>query len=309
MSHEESAATCRNCEAALTGPYCAACGQKAEHLHRPFWEILEDFLHTVIHFDGRLWRTLRSLFLRPGEMTADWADGRQARYMPPIRLFIFTSLILVTVLTLSDVALLRLVPQGNAPAATATAPGQMTLPGLGIEFLSLTPDAAATPTIDESMADHASSDATEQKFASRFVTGINTLARDPHLSNTVIGKSLGRFMLLAVPVMATLLWLLYLRQKRYLAEHVVFALNIHTFFFIGLLIAVALQWATRGLLPGKWVLLALWLGYSLHFLLALKRMYQQSWTTTIIKSALITGTYMVALMGAGLYLLIAAMIS
>ncbi|MGK2286825.1 DUF3667 domain-containing protein [Pedomonas sp. V897] len=307
MSHEEPSATCRNCAATLTGPYCAACGQKAEHLHRPFWEIAEDFLHSVVHFDGRLWRTLRSLFLHPGEMTADWADGRQARYVPPIRLFIFTSLILVITLSLSDVALLRLVRQDGGPVATSSARGEVNIPNLSLEVLSIAPDTSTDPAMDKGIIDFASDDEVSKEFASSFVTGINALARNPRLSNEMIGKSLSRFMLMAVPVMAVLLWLMYLRRKRYLAEHLVFALNIHTFFFIGLLLAVVLVWVSRGLVPGGWLLFALWIGFSLHFLIALKRMYQQGWIKTFIKSAIITGAYFFALMAIGIGLLVNAL--
>lgn len=309
MSHQDSLAACQNCNAALTGPYCAACGQKTGHLHRPIWEIAEDFLHSVVHFDGRLWQTLRSLFLRPGEMTQDWADGRQNRYVPPIRLFIFTSLILVIVLSLSDVALLRLVPNGTGPAATVSSDGGITIPGISLEILSIAP---ATPPSDPLMNDSelkqlmldggGVQDADEVRLATRISGGVNALAQNPRLSNQVIGKSLSRFMLLAVPLMAALLWLFY--RRRFLAEHVVFALNIHTFFFIGLLVSVLLVWISRGLIPGGWLLGLLWTAYSIHFLVALKRMYHQGWVTTVVKSAVITGLYMTSLLVAGTYLLV-----
>lgn len=309
MSHHESPAQCQNCAAELNGPYCSACGQHAVHLHRPIWEIAEDFLHSVVHFDGRLWTTLRSLFLRPGQMTMDWADGRQARYVPPIRLFIFTSLLLVITLTLSDVALLRLVSDPTRQAATLSVDGGVVIPEISLEVLSIAPDLPpADPLVDDAklrqlLQDGGGvQDADETRLASRISSGVNALAADPRLSNQVIGKSLSRFMLLAVPLMSVLLWLFY--RRRFLAEHVVFALNSHTFFFIGLLIAVLLVWISRGLIPGSWLLAILWTGYSAHFLVALKRMYQQGWAATVIKSAMITGLYMMSLLVAGMLLLV-----
>ena len=308
MSHQESPAQCQNCTAALSGPYCAACGQKVGHLHRPIWEIAEDFLHSVVHFDGRLWQTLRSLFQRPGEMTADWADGRQARYVPPIRLFIFTSLLLVITLTLSDVTLLRITPDSKGPAAAVLSDGSVIVPGISLDVLTLAPDTPADPIVDDAklkqiISDNSGAqDASDTRVATRISDALNALAADPRLSNQVIGKSLSRFMLLAVPLMAVLLWLFY--RRRFLAEHVVFALNAHTFFFIGLLFCVLLVWLSRGLIPGGWLLALLWTGYSLHFLVALKRMYQQGWIRTALKSAFITASYMATLLIAGTYLLI-----
>ena len=308
MSHEASPAHCQNCAAVLSGPFCSACGQKTGHLHRPIWEIAEDFLHTVVHFDGRLWMTLRSLFLRPGEMTMDWADGRQARYVPPIRLFIFTSLILVITLTLSDVTLLRIAPDSKGPAAAVLSDGSVIVPGISLDVLTLAPDAPADPIVEDARLKQilgnagSTPDADDTRLVTRLSNGVNALAQNPRLSNQVIGKSLSRFMLLAVPLMAAILWLCY--RRRFLAEHVVFALNTHTFFFIGLLIAVMLVWISRGLIPGGWLLALLWTGYSVHFLVALKRMYQQSWFATIMKSALITGTYLTALLMTGTLLLV-----
>lgn len=305
MSHQDHPTHCRNCAAELSGPYCAACGQKVGHLHRPFWEIVEDFLHSVVHFDGRLWQTLRSLFLRPGEMTQDWADGRQARYVPPIRLFIFTSLLLVIALSISDVALLRITADSKGPAAAVLDDGSVLIPGISLEVLTIAPDTAAAPIVDDATlkAGHERlSDPDDVRIANRLSASVNALATNPRLSNEVIGKSLSRFMLLAVPLMAAALWLFY--RRRFLAEHVVFALNIHTFFFIGLLACVVLVWVSRGLIPGGWLLGLLWAGYSVHFLVALKRMYQQGWIATALKSAFVTATYMTSLFIVGVYLLI-----
>ena len=60
---------CLNCGAQLSGPYCAQCGQQA-HVHRTLAAIWHDILHSVLHFDGKFWRTLPLLTLRPGELIA-----------------------------------------------------------------------------------------------------------------------------------------------------------------------------------------------------------------------------------------------
>lgn len=320
--HAGEAATCHNCAAPLTGPYCAACGQKAGDLHRPIWELAEDFLHTVVHFDGRLLTTLRSLACAPGAMTLDWLDGRQQRYMPPIRLFIFTSLLLVILLAVSDVVLVRLsgsVQPGPAgagkPAALAVGDNELTFdfsPGaLTLQVLTIadTHDTAG-PLIEQRALDQAlgtaatPADAAGQRSVSRLVEAVNAMARDPRLANELVGKSLSRFMLLAVPLMALLLWLV--ERRRYVIDHVMFALNEHVVFFIGLTLAVIVAWASRGLIPGGWLLGVLWLAYSVHFLLAMKRVYGQGWGRTAVKSMLVTGMYFIGLVATMTVLLVRA---
>jgi hypothetical protein len=80
---------CLNCGAGLTGPFCASCGQKA-HVHRTISAIWHDILHGVLHFDGKLWRTLPMLTFKPGELTRRYIHGERAKFISPMALFLFS---------------------------------------------------------------------------------------------------------------------------------------------------------------------------------------------------------------------------
>lgn len=86
---EAHAGHCRNCQAPLTGPYCAACGQSA-HLHRSLGGLGHDILHGVFHFEGKVWRTLPELVWRPGQLTRRYIEGERSRYISPLALFLFS---------------------------------------------------------------------------------------------------------------------------------------------------------------------------------------------------------------------------
>ena len=79
---------CLNCGAELLGDYCHACGQHA-HVHRTLTAFFHDFLHGVLHFEGKIWRTLPMLAWKPGQLTRDYIDGKRARFVSPIALFLF----------------------------------------------------------------------------------------------------------------------------------------------------------------------------------------------------------------------------
>jgi hypothetical protein len=79
---------CLNCGTALNGSYCHACGQTA-HVHRSIGAFLHDLLHSIFHFEGKIWRTLPMLFLHPGRLTRDYVHGHRARYVSPLALFLF----------------------------------------------------------------------------------------------------------------------------------------------------------------------------------------------------------------------------
>ena len=81
-------ANCLNCGAALAGPYCHECGQHA-HVHRTLSAFFHDFAHGVLHFEGKIWRTLPLLAWKPGELTRRYIDGQRASFVSPIALFLF----------------------------------------------------------------------------------------------------------------------------------------------------------------------------------------------------------------------------
>lgn len=86
---EGSAEACLNCGAELAGAHCHACGQKAR-VHRTLHAFGHDFLHSVLHFDGKIWRTLPLLFWNPGQLTRRYVHGERAKFVSPLALFLFT---------------------------------------------------------------------------------------------------------------------------------------------------------------------------------------------------------------------------
>jgi hypothetical protein len=93
------AAECRNCGAALTGAYCSQCGQSA-HVHRTLGAIWHELMHGVLHFDGKIWRTLPELALRPGILTRRYIAGERAKFVSPLALFLFSALLMYAVYSL-----------------------------------------------------------------------------------------------------------------------------------------------------------------------------------------------------------------
>lgn len=80
---------CQNCGTALLGAHCHVCGQKAQ-VHRTLRAFGHDILHSVLHFDGKIWRTLPMLFWNPGVLTRRYVHGERAKFVSPLALFLFT---------------------------------------------------------------------------------------------------------------------------------------------------------------------------------------------------------------------------
>lgn len=82
---------CRNCDTQLNDRYCPACGQKDVDLDRPFLELLGEIVRETFDLDGRALRTAKTLFLQPGQLTAEYLAGKRRTYTPPLRLYLFIS--------------------------------------------------------------------------------------------------------------------------------------------------------------------------------------------------------------------------
>ena len=89
----QSGTPCRNCGTLIPLRYCSECGQLGADFHRPVWDLVASSVGDMLSLDGRLWRTLPKLMLRPGRMTREYIDGKRTRYVPPFRLFLLTSVI------------------------------------------------------------------------------------------------------------------------------------------------------------------------------------------------------------------------
>jgi hypothetical protein len=89
---------CLNCGAELRGAYCHQCGQHA-HVHRTLAAFFHDFAHGVLHFEGKIWRTLPLLAWKPGALTRRYIDGERANFLSPVALFLFSVFLMFGVLS------------------------------------------------------------------------------------------------------------------------------------------------------------------------------------------------------------------
>ncbi len=90
---KHTGAICSNCGTPLLGEHCYHCGQPVKGLVRRFSSVLGDIADTLFEIDTRLTRTVAPLLLRPGFLSTEYFAGRRVRYVSPVRLFFFVSVI------------------------------------------------------------------------------------------------------------------------------------------------------------------------------------------------------------------------
>lgn len=100
--------TCANCTAPTIGAYCTVCGQERDTHRRSVVGLIHAFIEDVISFDSRILRTAIALLVEPGEMAIAFREGRTMRYVPPLRLYFFVSLLFFLLLSTTHLAIVQL---------------------------------------------------------------------------------------------------------------------------------------------------------------------------------------------------------
>ncbi|MGI9232723.1 MAG: DUF3667 domain-containing protein [Woeseiaceae bacterium] len=268
---------CLNCGTRLTGQYCGLCGQKARTRLISLWELISDAFGDLLEIDSRLWRTLIPLFLRPGQLTRDYLEGRRARYMPPFRTYLVLSLIFFVVAFFDPRDDLSLLFE---PEPEPTAEEQAEAAAKASEAKKEILDELAAEGIivgDTTAEDVGQGDEEVAEVVNEINDGLNinidedtgdcnveggdledlpewfkrrfTPERIKEVCEKVTadgGKSFGDLLLdnipvaliVLLPLMALVLKVLYPLSRRYFVEHLLFVVHYHAFFFLILIVQI-----------------------------------------------------------------------
>jgi hypothetical protein len=292
-------ASCRNCSAALTGPYCAQCGQHAHESARSLHVLFHDAWHLITHVDGNLWRTLAPLLFRPGYLTREYFLDHRARYVPPFRLYFVIS---VVFFALASVTTTVSNPDSTPHAAFSAADRAEIQQDLRAQQVP----AGVTNTVETLTSSNSSPQFTAQLCA-RLATGAGSL--DQRLKSVCLhqladqGKSMmhafGSFvpkmMFVFLPLMALVMLALYHTPRRHYVEHLVFLLHLQSSLFLAMIVemllgAAASAWQVLELAPAIGGVVLFW--YALWYICtALRGYYEQSWPRTLVKFVAIGFAY------------------
>jgi hypothetical protein len=91
---------CLNCGKKLddSDRYCSFCGQSVNK-DSSLSAFLSQFLSDYFTFDSKIFLSVKPLFVRPGFLTLEYLKGKRVSYIPPLRLFIFSSIIFFLLLS------------------------------------------------------------------------------------------------------------------------------------------------------------------------------------------------------------------
>lgn len=259
---------CLNCATPLSGPYCYYCGQPDRNFMRFFPALLREVLSESLEFDSRFMRTMVPLLFRPGRLTRDYLTGRRFRYTPPLRLYLFSSIIffLLAAFLSSDAIELSSGDERQNAGIQITAGTEEELARLEEALAGLPPGLREQIPLDTENAvvqNRANTDFFETEeiifnnkpwhpvdnpiAVSWWPDWLNEraneemgnspekakrISEDPRLLMNEIFDILPAAMFVLLPVVALILKFWYLFSGRYYIEHLILALHNHSFVFV-----------------------------------------------------------------------------
>lgn len=277
--------TCPNCGHPATLNYCAQCGQET-HLHKDtFWGLIAHFAGHYFHYDSKFWKTIKALWTAPGKLTRAYAEGKRARYIPPVSLYIFISALFFIVN-----ALMLDWSVGAGERTREAANHQV------VEDRAPVPDTAANITI------RLNSPTMLHGLAGR----LRQIDDAPEAQQREIFEKFAhqfpKLFFLMIPVTALLLKLAFVRRRgTYFVHHAIFSLHVHAFFFSLFLIEVLNPFET---IDG-WLTTILLVVFSGYFVAALRRVYGTGFVRSVLTTLFVGLVYfvvaLIAFIAAALY--------
>ncbi len=282
---------CLNCGDPTVGFYCPTCGQKKVDVRVSLRRMLGEAMEDELFLNVALPKTVGALLFRPGHLTREYVRGHIARYIPPFRLYLVSSLLFFILLPwLTNLGgieqeIERNTARADSLAAAAAAAGDtagITAATRERDNLNLTlgvRDTARVPALLRA----------PNRRLQELQTRLNRMPASEAFRTIRMAfmEHAPTGIFLMMPLFAGILKLLYVRRGRFYVEHFVFALHVHAFTFLMFLLMLLLPW------PWLNAVLSLWL--MLYVLLAMKRVYGQGIVKTFLKYSVLGWAYSVLL--------------
>jgi hypothetical protein len=264
--NDEKVITCKNCDNTFTGHFCNNCGQSAKDFDRPVSVLIVDAMSNMWAFDTRLWKTLKSIMLKPGEMALDYIEGKRVRYMPPFRLYLFISFIFFLLLKISadsDTNIKLISIEDKADKAKKE------------QVVEINPEYADLPAIQSQMNLGSKSGKGSRNF--------EEVKQNKELYISRFFTYLSWALIVMMPLYAMLLWFLFRKNQKHYLAHFIFSLNQHAFLFVifSVLIIISLIFPQKQTMYEAWLLLA----FPVYLIAGGRKLYKAKWSRIIIRMA------------------------
>jgi hypothetical protein len=327
---------CENCRAPMAGSFCAQCGQAAVDYRRSFRHIIVDVLDSFLNWDSKFFATIGWLIARPWHLTNQFLSGRRVRYVHPLRLYLLVSILFFFVVNYwaksihadpsklsaddrADIAAELNDPdippavkarirgaldaKGRTQPEAQTSPSPQTALTPQPSVIASPPPPVTSPSPPGDFGpmvqfDKPPSTAFERWLEQRAKEKMGEHGSKMALFIATLFSNLPYMMLCCIPLFALVLKVLYVRKRVFYIDHLVYALHIHSFAYLAIMLIVLITIGLNRSIPGAfagWIVAALWITFAVQVFMSIRRVYRQGWFFTVFKFFLGGFVYLIVL--------------
>ncbi len=301
MSHlkERLEKNCLNCNTQVTGRFCQNCGQENVEVKESIWHLLMHFIEDLTHFDGKLWKTLKLLLLKPASLTKYYMDGKRATYLHPIRMYLFVSAVFFFfIFTGESNNQESFKKEVNAKVAAQVPKQKLDSAKKEINDFKFQ---IGKDTFNYKSLETYEADQNKLPVSNRANWLVDKLVKQQiHLYQKYkgdtfeLGKAVieqfqhyfSRILYISLPIFAFFVWILYRRNKEhFFVDHLIFSIHIYCAFFIILFVVKIIDNIYEFFVHNPFTLLDVAVPFVLFFYLykSLRNHFHQTRAKTILK--------------------------
>jgi hypothetical protein len=290
----------------MTGPFCAQCGQHAVDYRRSFGRVFLDALDSFLNWDSKFFTTIGLLLVRPWRLTIDFLAGKRVRYVNPLRLYLLVSIIFFFAIHL-------LAQRAKVQGHTKWGEESMTPEAkakLDQKLTRLPPEAQAEvraamaeprkekPFLDVGTKSDANASGFEKWINERIKEKIGENGVNLKVFFVALISNLPAMMLCCIPLFALVLKILYIRKRFLYIDHLIYALHIHAFAYLAIMIVGFSSWELAQVAPRvqPFVTAIFVIAAILLLLFSIRRVYRQGWFISLFKFVVGGVAYLVVLL-------------
>ncbi|MBK9729369.1 MAG: DUF3667 domain-containing protein [Saprospiraceae bacterium] len=326
MSRKIRQQICANCQYTFDPGenFCPNCGQENHSPNQPIKHYIAELIESLLHLDSKFIATISTLLKYPGKITKEYNENKRARYMPPIRLYIFISFVFFVLLQIPSIY--------NSNEDTIITPKNNKENSLSFDSIRTKKELPQVHNLDSNKIQDVDSttilnfgnlkynitneDLEKLKTASPEQIDSTILAHmgsPGYISRTILKQIIKSYhadenfeknfkakilkfmsgsLFFLMPLFAFMMTGFYFRRKKNYYEYLIFSIHLHTIVFIG--IGILLFFNIFINVPEEYYLFSS-IGLFVYLLKAMKTNYEQSWRKTIFKGILLCSVYSILL--------------
>jgi hypothetical protein len=270
---------------------------------RSFGRVFADILDSFLNWDSKFIISLWLLMSRPWSLTIDFLSGKRVRHMHPLRLYL-----LISIVFFFGVHELAKQANFNSRPRKALTPDEKAQ--LEARLAKLPPEVQSEVKKEiEDVAKPKASPETNEKDKDEPFMDVGTDKGDPNAPpfekwlNRRLKEKIGEHgvnfkvfflavtgnlpvtMLCCIPLFAFVLKLLYLFRRVFYIDHLIYALHIHAFAYLAILLIGFISAGLMHVAPAVsgWIMAALIVTAVMQLLISIRRVYRQGWFVSVFK--------------------------